>query len=89
MKTLNDLKKLIAYWAPRAESAQRTKVLAYLVKQVQKFIKYSRYNDYGVLIENTGEEVKAATKVIATFFKVPQRKKGENRDSSMYRLTGL
>ena len=89
MKNLNELQNLVAYWTPKAESAQRTKVLSYLVKQVQKFIKYSRYNVAGQLIANNAQEVKQATKIVANHFGIPQRKKGENRDSSMYRLTGV
>jgi hypothetical protein len=86
--SIETVKEMIAHWTAQPESAQRTTVLSYWVKQAQGFIYYSRKASQG-LIENTGAEVKAATKIVASYFQVPQRKAGESRRSSMVRLTSL
>lgn len=80
---------MVEYWTAQPESEQRTTVLNYWIKEAQKFIKYSRRNSAGNLIDNSASEVLTATRIVAKFFKVPQRKKGEDRHSSMMRLAYL
>ncbi len=89
MNTLSQVQAYVTYWTAQPDSEQRTTVLAYWVNQAQKFIKYSRRNVNGELVNNTAAQVKAATKLVSKFFGVPQRKQGECRYDSMMRLTYL
>ena len=87
--TIDTVSEMVEYWTAQPESEQRSVVLAYWIKKAQRFISYNRTVTNGRMIPNTGSEVKKATQIVAKHFKVPQRKSGEDRHTSMMRLTRL
>lgn len=84
--SIKEINEYIEYWTNNEESEQRDTVLSYWIGQAKKFIKYSRKVN-GELIANTAEDTKQAIKIVANFFNVPMKKKGESRYSQMQRLT--
>ena len=81
---------MITFWNDKEESAQKTVVLKYWLKELKRFTSFQRVCFISTkLVPNTTQDKKTAFKALASFYKVPAKKKGETVSEQSYRFKCL